>query len=110
MDGIVDTYDQLQPATNFCSWARISAIRFVLVSRSVQFEAQNGQPQIVTPLGSLVWDGDPANQINVAAIPNWQSYRYKTFQTTVPIRNANWMGVGPGLGSATTPPQSVPTC
>jgi type IV pilus assembly protein PilW len=36
-------------------------------------------------------DGTAASsQINLSAIADWQCYRYKLFQTTVPVRNAIW--------------------
>jgi type IV pilus assembly protein PilW len=114
MDGIVDVYDQalpanpppvapVAPATTFCAWTRITALRFVLVARSVQYEALNGVPTLVTQQAPT-WDGAAGNPINLISDPNWMSYRYKTFQTTVPLRNSSWMGVGPGQ---TTPSQSV---
>ena len=94
------------PATTFCAWTRITALRFVLVARSVQYEALNGQGIVVTNQAPP-WDGAAGNPINLTSDPNWPFYRYKTFQTTVPLRNSNWMGVGPGQA---TPSQAVPSC
>lgn len=101
MDGIVDVYDQNTPA-NACGWARVSAVRIALVTRNGQLEK--------TPVTTVSppWDGGPASgvavapagsavtSINLTVIPKWQNYRYKTFQTTAPLRNVAWMGVQSG--------------
>ena len=39
-----------------------------------------------TPVAGTLAGGD----IDLSAVPNWQCYRYKLFQTTVPIRNMIW--------------------
>lgn len=108
MDGVVDIYDQTTPtptsATTGCNWARASAIRMALVSRSAEFEK-------TTVTGAApVWEGSTAGNptgsaaaaINLTknpdgtANPNWQNYRYKTFQTVIPVRNLTWMGAVSG--------------
>jgi type IV pilus assembly protein PilW len=101
MDGIVDIYDQATPVTA-CSWARISAVRLALVTRNGQYE------RAAVTTAAPGWDGGPASgvaatpagsastPIDLTAVPNWQHYRYKTFQTTAPLRNVTWMGVQPG--------------
>ena len=112
MDGIVDVYDQTTPsvaATLGCDWTRISALRLALVARSAQFE------KTAVTTAPPVWDGTTAgNPTGSAASPivltstlsgtisgitagtEWQYYRYKVFQTVVPIRNISWMGVATG--------------
>jgi type IV pilus assembly protein PilW len=112
MDGIVDIYDQTTPSVavtpnTACSWSRISAVRLAIVARSVQYEKT-----AVTAVAPL-WEGAVANNplgssgnpIVLSADPNWQNYRYKVFQTVVPIRNVSWMGAG-----GVVLPQGVPTC
>jgi len=104
MDGIVDTYNQTTPTTA-CGWARASAIRFVLVARSPQFE------KIAVTTAAPTWAGTNANNplgTNSAATPidlsvntltvqtEWQQYRYRVFETTAPIRNVAWMGAVSG--------------
>lgn len=92
MDGIVDTYDQTSPATA-CDWARASAIRLALVARSTQ-------PSDSATSTAPVWDGSFLSNGTTVAAPitlsgntSWQNYRYKVFQTVVPVRNVSWMGV-----------------
>jgi len=99
MDGIVDLYDQTTPSVGntACAWSRISALRLAIVSRSVQFE----KTDVTT--AAPPWDGGVANNpagstaspINLTGDANWKKYRYKVFQTIVPIRNVSWMGVVP---------------
>lgn len=109
MDGFVDVYDQATPnpvltPNTACGWARISAIRLALVARSAQFEKT-----AVTAV-PLEWDGTTAGNpagstsapIDVSKNPDgtanayWQNYRYKLFQTVMPIRNIAWLGVVSG--------------
>lgn len=95
MDGVVDVYDQTTP-TNECGWMKASAIRLVLVARSSQKD-----PNVVTT-SVPPWLGDATNPIDLtknpdgSTNPNWQNYRYRTFQTSVPIRNIAWQGVTTG--------------
>jgi type IV pilus assembly protein PilW len=99
MDGIMDQFDQTLPATA-CDLARISAIRIALVARNIQ------HGPVVTsaaPLwaGSTVVAATTANPIaNPTAVPidlsnnpDWAHYRYKVFQTIVPLKNMIWMGL-----------------
>jgi len=102
MDGIVDIYDQTTPAaaaaTTACNWARVSALRLALVARSAQFE------KTAVTAAAPDWEGTNANNpagsaahpIDLTAGANWQNYRYRTFQTVVPLRNVSWMGVASG--------------
>ena len=111
MDGVVDAYDQATPATA-CGWARVSAIRLALVTRSAQFEKTAGTsttPVYVTtaapmwagstidnPVGSSVAAIDLTKKPDGTSNPDWKNYRYKLFQTVMPIRNVAWMGVPTG--------------
>jgi type IV pilus assembly protein PilW len=108
MDGIVDIYSQTRPGNtgataDACGWLRTLSIRLALVARNSQFEKT--AVTTVAPLweGSTATNNSPswggvtsgasANPIdltknpNGTANPNWQNYRYKVFQTTLPIRN-----------------------
>ena len=95
MDGVVDSYSSTTPGTA-CEWARVSAIRIALVARSAQFE------KTAVTTAAPVWDGSAAAAIDLtkkpdgSANPDWQNYRYKLFQTVMPLRNIAWMGVPTG--------------
>jgi type IV pilus assembly protein PilW len=86
MNGIVDTYDQTTPTTA-CGWIRTGAVRLALVARG-------GGGANNTPVPT--WAGSAADPINLGAFPTWQNYRYKVFETVVPIRNVTIQGVVPG--------------
>lgn len=89
----VDTWDQVTPQqpsppnqdTLACSWARTSALRIVVVARNSQVDRDQLTQQ--APL----WAGSGGVAINLSARANWQNYRYRTFETVIPIRNLPWM-------------------
>lgn len=102
---IVSQYDQTTPDkttgmdgfTTDCSWARTLAVRVALVARNATYDKTD--PTKVNP----VWSGSTADAVsspsNPAALPfdlsangDWKKYRYKTMETTVPLRNAIWQG------------------
>ena len=104
---IVGTYDQATPsgANVQCGWARIPAVRLALTVRNAQYEKE------VVTAAEPTWEGNATLPIDVSkqpidvnvskqpdglANPDWQNYRYKVFQTTVPLRNVAWMGVQAG--------------
>lgn len=95
MDGIVDIYNQTTPTTN-CGWARASAVRLALVARSTQFEKE-----VVTGVAPT-WANGAGTTIDLSKNPDgsdnalWGNYRYRVYETLVPIRNVAWMGVPAG--------------
>lgn len=93
MNGFVDTYDQTTPTTA-CGWERTSALRIALVGR-------NSQPLPSADAATInanapTWSGSAAAPINLAGSSTWKNYRYKVFETTIPIRNIVLNGVVPG--------------
>jgi len=102
-DGVIDTYDQTTPATN-ADWRRVLSVRVVVVSRSSTYEKD-----IVTPanpewsVGTLPSTAGAATcasgtgvclTIDVGAgvtgdVPA-KHYRYKVFDTVIPLRNMLW--------------------
>jgi type IV pilus assembly protein PilW len=82
-------------------YQRIVAIRLAVVARSKSAEkpATNGQCGATTVLPQLFATASPASVAVVAVSPNvavtgdsvpWQCYRYRVFETIVPLRNAQW--------------------
>lgn len=124
MDGLLDRYDRCvaspSPAASTqctspptatstqCGWARISSVRIAVVARSGQYEvpkeAQEGNVRQVTHVtpaaptwsGSLSTSSSAAHPIDLSGITDWQDYRYKTFETVVPIRNILLLGAQAG--------------
>ena len=107
---VVDTYDQTTPGgtwQNVCrNWPKIGAVRLAIVARSAQKEPVQLDSAGV-PITGFDWDGgdhtqagsttnapiDLTLQPNGTANPEWRNYRYKVFQTVIPLRNITWMGV-----------------
>ena len=85
MDGFVDAYSPVTPATA-CGWARVSAIRVALIARSSQYDRDN-----VTAAAPL-WQGSASSPVVLSGFADWQHFRYKIFQTVVPLRNMAWQG------------------
>lgn len=78
-DAIADVYDRTAPTTA-CDWSRIVGLRMAVVARSRQPEKSPVAASAPTWAGSA-----PLTLSTVNA--DWQYYRYKTFETTVPLRN-----------------------
>lgn len=97
----IDIFDQATPTTT-CGWMRTPAIRLALI-------AQNGQSRqagvtaaaptwggSVTVAGAPPVPGNTATPISLTQVSNWQSYRYKVFETIISIRNITTQWVQPG--------------
>ena len=95
MDGIVDVFDQATPAAA-CGWIQTSAIRLALVARSPKLEANSVTAAAPAWAGSATHAIDLTKNPDGSANANWQRYRYKTFETLVPLRNVTWQGVVTG--------------
>jgi type IV pilus assembly protein PilW len=89
MDGAVDDYAQTTPA-DACGWARVSALRVVLVTRSGQLEKTD------VTAAAPAWAGAASEPVDLSSTANWQRFRYKSFETTVPLRNMAWQGAQTG--------------
>ncbi len=113
MDGVVDVWDQaiansLTPVsalvsanTNTCGLFRISAIRLALVARSNQPEKAPGGVHVTAV--APTWVGSAAAAIDLTLTrpdtttwPTWADFRYKVFETTIPIRNITSLGAVDG--------------
>ena len=96
-DGVVDTYDTTTPTTN-AGWMQVLAIRVAVVARSNQYEKE-----LITT-SAPQWDVGAASTISAATacgsskcialkvshVPDWQHYRYKVYDTVIPLRNVLW--------------------
>ena len=74
-------------------WSRVLAVRIAVVARSAQPEPlRPGQTACDVTTAPPTWK-NPPTPISVAADPNWQCYRYRVFETTVPLRNMIWVAL-----------------
>jgi type IV pilus assembly protein PilW len=77
---------------------RIKAIRVAIVARNGNLEKTNvtqacSAINAANPTGLCAWAGttaSPAPAIDLSADANWQRYRYRVFETTVPFKNMIW--------------------
>jgi len=77
------------------AWANLAAVNIAVVARSRLPEKPSGgsttcntTSALPPPAGNLpTWSG---GNFDLSADPNWQCYRYRVFETTVPIRNWIW--------------------
>ena len=93
MDAVVDTYNQTTPTTA-CGWAKVSAFRLVLVARNREYNKTENGANVTT--AAPTWDGSSGAAIDLSGDSEWQHYRYRVFQTVVPMRNLAWLGVQSG--------------
>lgn len=87
-DGVVDVFDEVTPATS-ADWAQVLAVRIAIVARSSQYEKDEVAPATIT-----LWEASAAAPttagVTWAPTADERHYRYKVFQTVVPIRNMIW--------------------
>jgi len=77
---------------------RIKAVRIAVVSRNENLATSNvtsscSSQTSPAPTGLCAWEGtstSPAPQIDLSADTNWQRYRYRVFDTIIPLRNVIW--------------------
>jgi type IV pilus assembly protein PilW len=87
-DGVVDVYNETVPATT-TEWNAVLAIRVAVVARSGLYEKDE-----VSPATIRLWE-DSLNPPTTTG-PVWtltsdeRHYRYKVFNTVIPLRNMIW--------------------
>ncbi|WP_234197018.1 PilW family protein [Pseudacidovorax sp. NFM-22] len=106
MDGVVDSFDQTTPASGgtvplYCGWLRVIGLRLALVARSQQYD------KALVTTAAPTWSGATANTsttstlatvtptaapIDLSGNSEWQHYRYKTIEVSIPLRNIIWNG------------------
>jgi type IV pilus assembly protein PilW len=92
-NGSVDTWDTITPASN-TAWSQVLALRIALVSRSNLAEKPVPPSTVCnTTTAAPSWTGPAGTPVafDLSTDPNWQCYRYRVFETTVPLRNNFWI-------------------
>lgn len=77
---------------------RIKAIRIAVVARNAKMETGAvttacSSLTAAAPTGLCAWAGSvgsPAPAIDLSNDPNWANYRYRVFETIIPLRNVIW--------------------
>lgn len=82
-DGLTDDFSPDLPTvtTPYCAFVRTVGVRAVLVARSRQPEKTDA------PAAAPTWSGSASSPISPPG-DDWKQYRYRSFETTVPLRNA----------------------
>ncbi|MDD5299038.1 MAG: PilW family protein [Gallionella sp.] len=77
---------------------RIKAIRIAVVARNAKMEPTTvttacSSTTTAAPTGLCAWAGSvasPAPVLDLSNDPNWARYRYRVFETIIPLRNMIW--------------------
>lgn len=103
-DGIVDTYDNIEPLNN-AQWRQVLTIRVAVVARSTQYEKSSADESDAVTQSNPLWDLGATSSVTgvvdcngaskclalkVDQVSDWKHYRYKVYDTTVPLRNILW--------------------
>ncbi|MEJ8858352.1 PilW family protein [Variovorax robiniae] len=103
-DGVVDTYNNVTPANN-AEWRQVLTIRIAVVARSTQYEKSKADESDAVTQTAPLWDLGASSTVTGAAachsgskcvalkidqVPDWKHYRYKVYDTIVPLRNILW--------------------
>lgn len=76
---------------------RIKAIRVAIVARSVQLMPKTNGACTTTTAAPVAWTDSTGSStppvIDLTEIPDWGCYRYKVYQTIIPVRNVIWGGL-----------------
>jgi type IV pilus assembly protein PilW len=91
-DGIVDTYDNVTPTTGD-QWLQVIAVRIAILARIGNYEkpSSGANCDATTDAKPPTWSGGTFGAIDLAT-PTSQDrcYRYRVFETTIPLRNMIW--------------------
>jgi type IV pilus assembly protein PilW len=96
-DQVADVWTAASPTTAK-GWQRVVAVRVAVVARSTQNEQRpNTAGKEWVTADRPVWypDGVTATPLHVDKAPpgagdDWRNYRYKVFETVIPLRNLLW--------------------
>jgi type IV pilus assembly protein PilW len=96
-DDVVDSFDAVTPASN-AGWGQVRAVRIAVLARSGQFE----KDEVTTTMpswdvgtfapvaGSVSCGSSKCVELKADVSSDWKHYRYKVFETLVPLRNQVW--------------------
>lgn len=75
-------------ATDF---QQVKAVRIAMVVRSIQYEKPAPNQECATTTDAMAKDWSSWASFNTGSYPaDWKCYRYKVFETIVPLRNVIW--------------------
>ncbi len=87
------TTDPVTPA----AWANVLAVRLAILMRSGQYERTQVTTAVPTwsgnatsPLVVTNLDGTASSTTPANAVDDWRNYRYRVYETVIPLRNILW--------------------
>ena len=90
LDGTIDAQDQTAPTA--ATWPQVRAVRVALVTRTSATDAQNLSNSTLEILPSQNIGTFAAPSVSITLTADERKYKYKVFQTVVPLRNQLWGG------------------
>ncbi|MDB5753336.1 MAG: prepilin-type N-terminal cleavage/methylation protein [Ramlibacter sp.] len=99
-DGAVDTWNNVTPVNN-AGWLQVMAVRLAVVARSSQFEKADvtfanplwdvGTIGTTALTGLATCGASKCLTLKVETVDaGWKRYRYRVFDTVIPLRNMLW--------------------
>lgn len=88
-DGAIDVYDQTLP-TSSAQWDQVIGVRFAIVARSHNRELGTVSPATLELWPAMTLNGVSFSGPTMSLTDEQRFYRYKVFQTLVPLRNQIW--------------------
>jgi type IV pilus assembly protein PilW len=102
-DGIVDTWNTDIPKNN-AEWQQVLAVGVAVVGRSAQYEKDE-----VTQTEPTWTIGGQTLTLSIAKyVADWKHYRYKVYDTIVPLRNMLWNDGSAAASAPAAPPAPAP--
>lgn len=70
------------------------SVRLAAVARGGQYDANKNKDGDITAVTADApkWAASADVPIDLSGLSDWQQYRYKTVETSVPLRNMIWQG------------------
>jgi type IV pilus assembly protein PilW len=89
-DGIVDTYNNVTPTTS-AEWLQVLSVRIGVLARIGNYEKPSSGTNCDATTVAPSWSGGTFGAVDIAtATSQDRCYRYRVFETTVPLRNLIW--------------------
>ena len=98
-DNAVDGFTGKSPADPI-GWTRVRSVRLAIVSRTNIIEKPitgpgcDATPDFGLPQYPVRWargpDAPEGRLIDIRTAPNWRCFKYRVYETTVPLRNMLW--------------------
>jgi type IV pilus assembly protein PilW len=91
-DGIVETWNSTLPASS-AEWQQVQAVRMAVLSRIGNYEKPDSGTDcdITTTANAPAWSGGAFDTLDLGTASSLdRCYRYRVFETTIPLRNMIW--------------------